>query len=127
MSLLDRLDEDFAEPWKPETPNEQIWGRITEIGRNDNGYGEYTIVTIRVEGCLDGNKKDVKIKGERRAIHCFGTVLKGEVDKREMKIGGDFAVRYEGEKTSKNGNKFQSYRVAYEPPNVASKLDDDFS
>ena len=96
--LSTRLDEDFAEAWRPDT-GDKIEGTVESVTSNDAGWGPYPIVTVNT--------------GKTRlAIHGFHTVLKNELARIQPSEGDTIAVKYMGLLTAKDGKtQFHGYRV----------------
>lgn len=106
-TLTDRLDEEFAEAWRP-AKDDAIEGVVVSIGSNDSGWGPYPIVTIQPD------------KGEPLAFHAFHTVAKLKLQQLKPVVGDRLAVKYTGEKTPKGGGK------AYHAYNIVSDKESTF-
>ena len=103
QDMLDELDEDpvFADAWIPETEGDTIIGTVTNVSTRDAEYGTYTIVTILPDSA-----------DEPLAVHCTGSVLAGHVADDGPAKGDRYAIRYAGERQSKNGRTYKDWRTA---------------
>ena len=104
-SILDRLDAEPAESWKP-VVGDQLVGVVENMARFDGGgYEPYTIVTI------------VEPSGVRKAVHAFHTTLANSLDRDGVCIGDEIGIRYEGKKPSKGvGKDYHAYKVVVQHP-----------
>lgn len=114
-SIMDDLDDRFAEAWVPAEENEAVSGIVVSRSSRDGGYGEYPILTIE------------QSDGSRIAVHGFSTVLKNEIEAQNPSAGDEIAVRYDGIKPSKDGTKTYkvfslAVRKSLNPPPVQSLL-----
>lgn len=104
QDMLNELDEEKtiidSIAWVPETAGETVIGAVVQVDQRDAGYGPYNIVTIATDD------------GDNLAIHCVGTVLAAAVDADQPEVGDRWAIRYEGERTSKNGHTYKAWRTA---------------
>lgn len=97
-SLDDRLDDGFAEAWKPE-PGNKLIGIVTELDERENDYGTYPIVTVQTDD------------GQELAFHAFRTVARNELAKQRPKVGDRIGIKYEGKPP---GKEYELYRVKVE-------------
>lgn len=111
MSYRDLLDQDDAPGWRPEAGDSLI-GKITDISSRDGGYGVYPILVV-----------DEEETGRRLAVHCFDTVLRGEVAARAPRIGDVVGFKCLGRQQPKtpggqpyNGWKFRIFEQAAQKP-----------
>lgn len=105
-SISERLNEDYAEAWRPEAGDELI-GKVTEIGSRSSDQGaDYLIVTVRRED------------GERRAFHAFHTVAANALRDQSVSIGDEIGVRYVGYKETPDGpyKGYHDYRLVVDHP-----------
>lgn len=117
--LLDALDAPSAEAWKPEKAGDVIVGKVLAQSHWDAGYGDYPIYTVKVEQATVNGKA----RGDTAlAVHCLGTVLPDLMESKGVRVGGRVAVRYDGEKESKKGNKYKAWSVAFEAPKPGDDL-----
>jgi hypothetical protein len=95
----------YAPAWRWEQPGDGVEGVVvhTDTRINDNNPDGYPIVTVR------------QADGTDLAIHGYTTVLKNEINERDIRPGDVFAAIYDGKKTSGSGRQFHSFRVAHEP------------
>lgn len=100
--MLDELDEEpvIAEAWIPENEGDTIIGIVESVSTREGEHGDYTIVTIQTDD------------GELLAVHGFGMVLAGHLDKDKPHTGDRYAIRYAGERGSKNGRTYKDWRTA---------------
>ena len=100
--MLDELDEEpvIAEAWIPDQEGDTIIGTVESVTQRDGEHGMYTIVTIQTDD------------GELVAVHGFGTVLAGHIEKDKPQSGDRYAIRYAGERASKNGRTYKDWRTA---------------
>ena len=115
MGLLDDLKAgsaeaesasgDFAPSWRWEQPGDGVEGIVVTVSSrvHDNHPEGYPIVTIR------------QPNGEDIAVHCMATVLKNEVNEKRPRAGDEFAVVYDGKKTSSGGRGYNAFRIATRP------------
>lgn len=103
QDMLAELDEDpvFADAWIPQDEGDTIIGQITQISSRDTEYGTYTIITILPDG------EDTPL-----AVHCTGTILASHIDADQPAVGDRYAIRYAGERQSKNGRTYRDWRTA---------------
>lgn len=113
-SLLDELNNhkpdegggaDYAPAWRWENAGDGIEGVIVAINTRviENHPDGYPIITVR------------DARGEEHAIHGMATVLKNEINERHPRIGDEFAVIFDGQRTSGAGRKFNAFRVGHRP------------
>ena len=103
QDMLDELDQEpvIAEAWIPDNEGDTIIGVVESVTVYTGGeYDDYPVVTLITDD------------GELRAIHCFGTVLAGHVTKDNPQKGDRYAIRYAGERQSKNGRTYKDWRTA---------------
>jgi len=112
--LLARLDAPRAEAWRPERAGDLLVGRVLALSHRDAGYGDYPIVTVQPERAIVAGAP-VAVD-EPLAVHGIGTVLAGQLDELGVRPGGRIAVRYDGERTSRNGQTYKAWSTAYDPP-----------
>lgn len=111
--LLDRLDQDFAPGWQPET-GDKIAGRITDITHRDGGWGLYPVLELDLGG-TPARTKDGQVT-DRIAVHALHGVLKNELEQRRPAIGDRLAVKYLGKQQGKKGGAdYEGYKLAHEP------------
>ena len=100
-------ERNFAPAWRWEHPLDGVEGTVVAIDRRvtDNHPDGYPIVTLRQE---DGT--DI-------AVHALHTVLKDEVEKRNLRVGDIIAVVYDGKKASSgtSGRSYHAFRMSYQP------------
>lgn len=101
MSLLDQLNADYPEAWRPD-PGESILGEVVEISSRETEYGRYRIIVLKRDG-----------DGARLAIHAFHQVLEQELARIQPQIGHRIGIKYLGKPEGKN---YASYRAATENP-----------
>jgi hypothetical protein len=108
-SLADRASN-FPEAWRPEA-GDVIEGVVTEISSRDSEYGDpYQIVTV-----LDDD-------GTEFAVHCFHTMLRQEVERKQPKVDDRIAVAYHGLGEAKPGMQPpHRYRLIVERNDTASE------
>jgi len=115
MADLD-TEEDFAEGWAPE-PGDILTGEVETISYRASEYGEdYPIVTVTV---AEGTTQDSKpVEESRLAFHAFRSVARSQVAQGAPVAGDLVAIRYDGEKHSKNGRDYHAYvvRVKHNKP-----------
>ena len=115
MADLD-TEEDFAEGWAPE-PGDILTGEVETISYRASEYGEdYPIVTVAV---AEGTTQDGKpVEASRLAFHAFRSVARSQVSQAAPVAGDLAAIRYDGEKHSKNGRDYHAYvvRVKHNKP-----------
>lgn len=94
---------DFAPSWRWEQPGDGVEGIVVTVTSrvHDNHPEGYPIVTIR------------QANGEDIAVHCMATVLKNEVNERRPRAGDEFAVVFDGKKTSGAGRAYNAFRVGH--------------
>lgn len=103
QDMLDELDQEpvIAEAWIPDNEGDTIIGVVESVTVYTGGeYDDYPVVTL------------VTDDGELRAVHCFGTVLAGHVADDGPAKGDRYAIRYAGERQSKNGRTYKDWRTA---------------
>lgn len=95
--LRKRLDQE-SEGWRPE-PGDEIAGEIVGLSETKGDYEAYPVVTIRTEdGVFD--------------VHCFHTVLKGQIAEKQPRIGDLIGIKYFGKKEPKRGgSSYEHYRT----------------
>ncbi len=100
--MLSELDQEpvIAEAWIPENEGDTIIGIVETVSTRDGEHGTYPIVTIQTDD------------GEHRAVHGFGTVLAGHIEQDKPQPGDRYAIRYAGERGSKNGRTYKDWRTA---------------
>ena len=115
MGLLDDLrskpaddggsSADFAPSWRWEQPGDGVEGIVVHVDKrvHDNHPDGYPIVTVR------------QANGEVVAIHGMATVLKNEINERNLRPGDEFAVVFDGKKSSGAGRQYNAFRVASRP------------
>ena len=108
MADLD-TEEDFAVGWAPE-PGDILTGEVETISYRASEYGEdYPIVTVTV---AEGTTQDSKpVEESRLAFHAFRSVARSQVAQGAPVAGDLVAIRYDGEKHSKNGRDYHAYVV----------------
>ena len=134
--LLNKLDEETShlqtENWRPPegqddmAEGDMIAGTILEISENTTSYGTYKIITLNPQVALINQAQMVLPAGtEGVAVHCLGAVYNSFFAKNDVRVGGDFAVRYQGRVPSKTAgnNPYRDWRIAYEAPSIIDKLD----
>ena len=134
--LLNKLDEETShlqtENWRPPegqddmAEGDMIAGTILEISENTTSYGTYKIITLNPQVALVNQAQMVLPAGtEGVAVHCLGAVYNSFFAKNDVRVGGDFAVRYQGRVPSKTAgnNPYRDWRIAYEAPSIIDKLD----
>jgi len=96
---------DFAPSWRWEQPGDGVEGIVVAVSSrvHDNHPDGYPIVTIR------------QADGTDIAVHCMATVLKNEVTDKRPRVGDEFAVVFDGQKTSGGGRKYNAFRIAMQP------------
>jgi spore germination protein YaaH len=100
--MQERLSKN-AEGWMPK-PGDMVTGDITDIDFFTGDYGTYPILTIMDEET-----------GDEIAVHCFHTVLKNEIAKKQPAVGDYCGIVYHGKKEGKRGGgSYESYRVRFE-------------
>jgi hypothetical protein len=117
MGLLDDLRSkpaedsgvEYAPSWRWEQPGDGVEGIVVSVDRrkNDNHPDGYPIVTIK------------QADGTDIAVHCMATVLKNEVEEQRPRPGDEFAVVYDGKKSSGAGRQYNAFRVASRPAPAA--------
>lgn len=135
-NLLNKLDEEVShlqtENWMPPegqkdlAEGDLIAGTILAIGTNTTTYGDYQIVTLDPSVALVNQAQMVLPDGtEGVAVHCMGTVFDTFFKENDVRVGGDFAVRYQGRVPSKTAGRepYRNWRIAYEAPTALGKLD----
>lgn len=100
--MLAELDQEpvIAEAWIPDQEGDTIIGIVETVSTRDGEHGTYPIVTIQTDD------------GEHRAVHGFGTVLTGHIEQDKPQPGDRYAIRYAGERGSKNGRTYKDWRTA---------------
>jgi hypothetical protein len=134
--LLNKLDEEVAHletvNWMPPegqkdmAEGDLIAGTILAIGTNQTTYGEYHIVTVDPSVALVNQAQmELPAGTEGVAVHCMGTVFTTFFKENDVRVGGDFAVRYQGRVPSKTAGRepYRNWRIAYEAPTAIGKLD----
>lgn len=135
-NLLNKLDEEVAHldtvNWMPPegqkdlAEGDLIAGTILDIGTNTTTYGDYTIVTLDPSVALVNQAQmELPAGTEGVAVHCMGTVFNTFFKEHDVRVGGDFAVRYQGRVPSKTAGRepYRNWRIAYEAPTALGKLD----
>jgi hypothetical protein len=118
--LLARLDAPSAEAWIPERPGDLLVGAVVARSSRDAGYGAYPIITVHPER--------VTVNGvagptaQPLAWHAMGTVAESKVTELAVRAGGRIAVRFDGERTSRQGSNYKVWSVAYDPPAPGTDL-----
>lgn len=103
QDMLNELDQEpvIAEAWIPDTEGDTIIGLVETVTlRTDGDYDPYHVVVIKTDD------------GELAAVHGFGTVLAGHIDRDKPQPGDRYAIRYAGERASKNGRTYKDWRTA---------------
>lgn len=113
--LLNRLDEPTAPAWRAEKEGDVIVGDVRARGNYDAGFGEYPIVTVAVDTAISNG---AALSEPQLAIHGLGVVLADKIRQFDPQPGGKIAVRFNGEKPSKDAAKqpYKDWSVAYDPP-----------
>ena len=95
----------YAQAWRWENAGDGIEGVVVSTGSrvNDNHPEGYPIVTVR------------QPNGEDLAIHGLTTVLKNEINEKNVRVGDTFAVIYDGKKSGGSGRQYHAFRVAHQP------------
>lgn len=97
QGLLVDLDRPVIS-WRPD-PGSQVVGRVASMQMRENEYGPYPAVI------LDPGD------GPLILVHCFGAILKNEVDRAGLDVGDRMAVRYVGQR-GERGLKEYVVRIA---------------
>jgi hypothetical protein len=118
--LLARLDAPSAEAWIPERPGDLLVGSVVTRSSRDAGYGPYPIVTVRPERVTVAGA--AASTAQPLAWHAMGTVASAKVDELAVQAGGQIAVRFDGERTSRAGATYKVWSVAYDPPALGADL-----
>jgi len=117
MGLLDDLRNassettdpniEFAQAWRWENPGDGVEGTVVSVSSrvHDNHPEGYPIVVLRLAD------------GSDAAVHGMTTVLKNEINERNLRAGDMFAAIYDGKKSSGAGRSYHAFRVASKPGN----------
>jgi hypothetical protein len=100
-SLEDRLDEPYAEAWRP-APGESLIGEVVAIDQRISAYDGvtlYPVVTVR------------KDNGDTLAFHGYHAVAKAELGKQAPAIGERIGIKYIGKPP---GKAYEAYRIIVE-------------
>lgn len=100
MSLQDRLDQESTY-WEPEAGDSLI-GTVVGLATRSGDYGDYPVVTVRTPAGAY-----IEVSGMR-------SVLREKIYEKDLQVGDEVGFKYEGEKESKKGTKYHSYRVVSE-------------
>lgn len=101
MSLLDELNADVI-AFRPERAGESVEGVIVAL---DVTGSEYTTDDIPVITLKDSD-------GNLRGVRGYHTTLRRDLEKLNIQVGDQLAIRYEGKKATKDGKRsFHSYTV----------------
>jgi hypothetical protein len=94
----------FAPAWRWENAGDGIEGVVVSTGSRvtDNHPEGYPIVTVR------------QANGEDLAIHGLTTVLKNEINEKNVRVGDTFAAIYDGKKAGGSGRQYHAFRVAHQ-------------
>ena len=84
----------YPEGWKP-NPGDEVTGKLIDVAVTENGWGPYPVLTL-------------ESGGREVAVHAFHDVLKGELSRRQPKIGDELSIKYLGQPQGKN---YHAYRV----------------
>jgi hypothetical protein len=95
-----QYDYDFAPAWMPKA-GDVLEGTVASIDSGNSAYGVYPIVTVEQED------------GEKRAVHCFHTTIRGQLGRIQPKVGDPIGIKYLGKKQSSTNKdrKYDAYRV----------------
>ncbi len=103
-TLQDRLDDAFAEAWRPSL-GDKLVGVVTGIDVRHSDYGDpYPIVTVQRDD------------GTEAAFHGFHTVARRELAKQKPQIGDEIGIAYlgKGEPTKPGVSGAELYRIIVE-------------
>jgi hypothetical protein len=100
-SLVDRLERGTAAGWRPGV-GDSIVGVVVDLDETLSNYGEgvYPVLTIARDS-----------DGTEVAVHCFHSVLKGEVAKKRPQVGDRIGIKYLG---IPEGKRYELYRLVLE-------------
>jgi hypothetical protein len=97
-TLESRLDEPYAEAWRP-APGESLIGEVAALDTRISSYDgttPYPVVTVR------------RADGTTAAFHGYHTVAKAELAKLEPQIGESIGIKYIGKPPGKG---YEAYRI----------------
>jgi hypothetical protein len=95
-----QYDYEFAPAWLPKT-GQVLEGNIANIDTGASQYGAYPIVTVE------------NAQGEKFAVHCFHTAIRGQLARVRPKVGDPIGIKYMGKKqsTTNSDRTYDVYRV----------------
>ena len=95
-----QYDYEFAPAWMPKK-DDVLEGTVASIDSGNSAYGVYPIVTIQ------------QADGEKRAVHCFHTTIRGQLARIRPEVGDALGIKYLGKKkSSTNADRtYDAYRV----------------
>jgi len=103
-TLTERLDNGFAEAWRPKA-GDRLIGKIVGLDTRLSTYSEepYPIVTVEAE---DGSTEAGQPipAGEERAWHCFDTVPRNELRKARPQPGERVGAAFHGKHAERGYN-----------------------
>lgn len=113
--LLDNIGEDVSS-WVPKVEGEGLQGVVQAISTLTSDYGDYPAVTLKVTKVmgkpLTGQEEVIK-PGDEIMIRCFKTVARNEFERTDPQRGDTWAVKYFGNKATKDGkNEYSLFRAA---------------
>jgi hypothetical protein len=130
--LIAGLDAPSAESlWNKDDPareGDTVAGRILRIDERETEYGVRPILTLRVEAYLrlDAKGKPQQQKqydGDTVAVHCYASILAQKIDELRPKAGGRIAIRFDGERSTKDGKRtYKAWSAHYQPPAPGADL-----
>lgn len=101
-SVEDLLDID-SETWKPEdgSPSKIVGEVIERVQMPGDKYGPYPFLSILPDG-----------SDTAWAVHCFGTVLQGEIAKQNPQVGDRVGIKF---LDTPPGKEYKLYKVVTIP------------
>ena len=88
------------EDWNPQRDGEQVLGVVVELDEVEGNFGVFPVVTLQ-----DGDRL-VRVAGRR-------TVLADEIRKRDIAVGDQVGITYDGLRTAQSGTQYYAYRVIH--------------
>jgi len=105
MSIKDKLDQEYAESWKPTEAGEELIGKVVEFGQRTTEWGTHRIITVETE---DGTQK---------AFHAFHMVAKEQLESAAPALGDEIGIRYLGRKSSAaSASGYENYKIVVDHP-----------
>lgn len=109
LDLSDLLDR-RVKGWRPQ-PGEKLIGQVVNIetAGEDSPFGSYPLLTI------------LKPDGDLIRVHCFHTVLKNEIRRKNVVPGTRLGIKYDGRREGRDFGSFEAYTVVVQPRKLTSR------